>query len=211
MALINEREFNRQKKKNSDKIGILNEKNIVDSPLVQEKAKKVIASFADIFPIRDFAEHDFFEMRNGEFMEIVQVTSKDIYSLNEGDKDSDIFSVTYMYQAYISDMKIVPLHTPVNLEIQKNKVLKDIRNCKRKQYLPFLEKKLLELEFIEEHRTNKEYFLFLYANTVKSLQEKKILLRRLLAQSNPVIELELSKKINVLFQMTNLNTKPKVD
>ena len=137
-------------------------------------------------------------MRNGEFMEIVQVTSKDIYSLNEGDKDSDIFSVTYMYQAYISDMKIVPLHTPVNLEIQKNKILKDIRNCKRKQYLPFLEKKLLELEF-------------LYANTVKSLQEKKILLRRLLAQSNPVIELELSKKINVLFQMTNLNTKPKVD
>lgn len=211
MAIIDEKKFKNKNKKNDNVVGILNEKNIVKAPQLEDKHKKIINSFADIFPIRDIAEHDFFEMKNGEYMEIVQVTSKDIYALNEGDKDNDIFSLAYLFQAYIPDLKLVPLYTPVNLEIQKNRIILNIRNSTKSQYKNFLEKKLAELEFIEKHRTNKEFFFFLYADTTKTLFDRRLQIRRLLTQSNPMIELKIEKKINVLFQMCNLNTKPIVD
>ena len=144
-------------------------------------------------------------------MEIFQITSKDIYALNETDKDNDIFSLAYLFQAYIQDIKIVPMHTPVVLEKQKAQILKNIRNSKKEQYLPFLEKKLAELEFIEEHRTNKEFFFFIYAETTKNLLERKNYMKKLLSESNPMIDLDIDKKINVLFQLSNLNTKPRTD
>lgn len=188
--------------------GIMNEKNAVKKLEKNRELPKIITSFADIFPITDLTEYDSFEMKDGEYMDIIQVTSKDIYSLNDSDKDNDIFSLAYLFQAYISDIKIVPLNTPVNYEIQKNNIMKNIRNAKTKSYIPFLEKKYAELEFLEEHRTNKEYFFFIYADSPKELVEKKTYLRKLLAKSNPLIEVDLQKKINVLYQLSNLNSKP---
>lgn len=211
MAIINEKNSKRKKHKTDSDIGVLNEKNIVKDIKERKKTSKVINSFAEIFPINDIAEYDLFEMKNGEYMEIVQITSKDIYSLNETDKDKDIFSLAYFYQAYLPDIKIIPLHTPVNLEVQKNHVLKNISNASDEKYIPFLEKKLAELEFIEEYRTNKEFFFFLYGETTKEVMIKKSQIKKLLIQSNPIIDIDLDKKINVLFQISNLNTKPTVE
>lgn len=210
MALINEKKHRKKIKINNEN-AIMNEKNIMSVKERKEKRAKVVSSFADIIPVIDIAEFDFFEMRNGEYMEIVQVTSKDIYSLNESDKDNDIFSLAYLFQAYIPDLKLVPLHTPVNLELQKNNIIRNIRKCKVPVYIQFLEKKLAELEFIEANRTNKEYFFFMYGESVRSLQERKMQLRKLLGRSNPIIDLDISKKINVLYQLSNLNSKPKTD
>ncbi|MFD1926486.1 hypothetical protein ACFSFY_00165 [Sporosarcina siberiensis] len=210
MALFNEKKYKKRKVISNDN-AIMNEKNMMSQQEKKGKKKKIISSFADIVPIVDIAEFDFLEMRNGEFMEIIQVTSKDVYSLNENDKDNDIFSLAYLFQAFIPDIKLVPLHTPVNLELQKNNIVRNIRKCKEPAYIPFLEKKLAELEFIEEYRTNKEYFFFIYGDSVRNLQERKVQLKKLLARSNPIVELDISKKINVLYQLSNLNSKPKID
>ncbi len=211
MALIDERKYKKRKSAKNTTSAVLDESNIVSLKEKREKRKKIISSFADIVPIIDIVEYDFFEMRNGEYMEIVQVTSKDIYSLNESDKDNDIFSLAYLFQAYIPDIKLVPLHTPVNLELQKNNIIRNIRKCKEPAYIPFLEKKLAEIEFIEENRTNKEYFFYLYADSIKNLLERKSQFKKLFGQSNPIIELDLDKKLNVLYQLSNINSKPKID
>lgn len=211
MALIDERKYKKRKSAKNTTSAVLDESNIVSLKEKREKRKKIISSFADIVPIIDIVEYDFFEMRNGEYMEIVQVTSKDIYSLNESDKDNDIFSLAYLFQAYIPDIKLVPLHTPVNLELQKNNIIRNIRKCKEPAYIPFLEKKLAEIEFIEENRTNKEYFFYLYADSIKTLLERKSQFKKLFGQSNPIIELDLDKKLNVLYQLSNINSKPKID
>lgn len=209
MALINESKYTKKQKKSST--AILDEQNIISIHDKKEKREKVISSFAEIIPVIDIADYDFIEMRNGEFMEIVQVTSKDIYSLNENDKDNDIFSLAYLFQAFTHDFKIVPLNTPVKVELQKNNLMRSIRKCKVPAYIPFLEKKLAELEFIEKNRTNREYFIFLYADDPKTLLERKTHIKKLLVRSNPVIELDLDKKINVLYQLFNPNSKPKFD
>jgi len=209
MALIDESKY--RKKKKTVSTAILDEQNIITIHEQNKKREKVISSFAEIIPVVDITDYDFFEMRNGECMEIVQVTSKDIYSLNESDKDNDIFSLAYLFQAFTHDFKIVPLSTPVNLELQKNNLIRCIRKCKVPEYVQYLEKKLAELEFIEKNRTNREYFIFLYADDTKTLLERKMHIKKLLVRSNPVIELGLEKKLNVLYQLFNPNSKPKID
>lgn len=198
-------------KKAADNQAIFDESNLRSEKEIKKKRPKIKSSIADIIPVIDITAYDFFELRNGEFMEIVQLSSKDIYSLNENDKDSDIFSWAYFYQAYLHPIKILPLNTPVNLELQKNNVLRRIKKNKVPAYLPFLEKKLAELEFLEEHRTNREYFLFIYAEDEKTLLERKSQIRKLLARCNPIIEISAEKKINVLYQLSNPNSKPKMD
>lgn len=210
MVLIDETKYKKKKQKTVS-TAILDEQNIISVHEQRKKREKVISSFAEIVPVIDLADYDFFEMRNGEFMEIVQITSKDIYSLNESDKDNDIFSLAYLFQAYTHDFKIVPLSTPVNLELQKNNLIRSIRKCNVPAYIPYLEKKLAELEFIEKNRTNREYFLFLYADDTKTLLERKTHIKKLLVRSNPVIELNMEKKLNVLYQLFNPNSKPKID
>lgn len=210
MVLFDEKKVNKKVGKEKSQ-AVLDERNLITQRKMDQKKVKVLPSFADITPIIDISNNDFFEMRNGEYLEILQITSKDIYSLNESDKDNDIFSLTYFFQAYLGSVKIVPLNTPVNLELQKNNVIRKIRRNKVPAYLPFLEKKLSELEFLEKHRTDREFFIFVYAEDEKTLLERKSHVRKLLAQSNPVIELPVTKKVNVLYQLFNPNSKPKTD
>lgn len=210
MVLFDEKKVNKKEGKEKSQ-AVLDERNLITQRKMDQKKVKVLPSFADITPIIDISNNDFFEMRNGEYLEILQITSKDIYSLNESDKDNDIFSLTYFFQAYLGSVKIVPLNTPVNLELQKNNVIRRIRRNKVPAYLPFLEKKLSELEFLEKHRTDREFFIFVYAEDEKTLLERKTHVRKLLAQSNPVIELPVTKKVNVLYQLFNPNSKPKTD
>ncbi|RKD26499.1 hypothetical protein BEP19_16815 [Ammoniphilus oxalaticus] len=209
MTLLNESKV--KKKRTAASGAILNEKNVVTASEQRKRRKKVASLFADFSPVVDFAEYDCFELRSGRYLDMAQVTSKDIYSLNETDKNADMYLLTYLFQAYNGDLKIVPLYTPVNLEKQKNQIIRNIRRAKDPAYVPFLEKKLAELAFIEENRLNKEYFFFLYADSVKELREQKNHLKRLLARNNPMIELDLEKKINVLYQLSNLNSKPSMD
>lgn len=147
-------------------------------------------------------------MRSGEYLEIVQIESKDIYSLNETDLQNDINTLAIFYATYIDDLKIVPLDVPLSLERQKAYIAQRMRNNKNPAYETFLKARMKELENLEKYRTNREYFLFLYSDDEKKLLEKVQRVKSLLSRSNPVIGIPLEKKTNILFQLFNPNTKP---
>lgn len=205
MALFEENKKQSIRKRSA---ALLDERDITVDQKPRNTKKKVLSSFADIAPIVDVTDTDFFEMRNGEMMEILQLTSKDIYSLNESDKDNDIYALAHFFQAYLPSVKFVPLNTPVNLEIPKRNVMRDIRRNRNPYFLPHLEKKLQDLEFLENNRTDREYFLFIYGNDERALLENRAHAKKLMARSNPIIELTLEKKISILYQLANLNSKP---
>lgn len=205
MALFEENKKQSIRKRSA---ALLDERDITVDQKPRNTKKKVLSSFADIAPIVDVTDTDFFEMRNGEMMEILQLTSKDIYSLNESDKDNDIYALAHFFQAYLPSVKFVPLNTPVNLEIPKRNVMRDIRRNRNPYFLPHLEKKLKDLEFLENNRTDREYFLFIYGNDERALLENRAHAKKLMARSNPIIELTLEKKISILYQLANLNSKP---
>jgi len=189
-------------------IAILDENNVKDEREIVEKKAKIKSSFSSIAPIIDITDNDFFEMRSGEFMEILQITSKDIYSLNENDRYSDINNLANFYLSFTTDIKITPLNVALNLEKQKKFLYKKINQNKNPTYQPFLEKRLEEMKKLEKHRTNREYFIFIYEQNELKLLEKKHSLKNLLSRSNPLLELTLEKKYDVLFQLNNPNSKP---
>lgn len=187
---------------------VLDESNLVLEKERKEKKAAVKSSFAQISPIVDVTNNDFFEMRSGEYMEIIQIESKDIYSLNDADLSNDIQNLSTFLTAYMEDIKIVPLNIPLNLEKQKRFIHKRLRQNQNAAYQSFLESRLREFDNLEKHRTNREYFVFMYSEEEKKLLEKLHQIKNLLSRSNPVTELSLEKKINILFQMFNPNTKP---
>lgn len=206
MVAMNEKYLKKNKKGNST--AILDEKNTVSEKKIKEKKKKVKSSFAEITPIIDVTNNDFFEMRSGEYMEIIQIETKDIYSLNSNDLNDDVNNIANFYTAFTSDIKIVPLNVPLNLEEQKDHIYRQIKRCKNIVYKSLLESRLKELDVLEDNRTNREYFIFLYADEEKKLLEKLHQAKMLLSRSNPAIELSIEKKTNILNQMFNSNTKP---
>ena len=206
MVAMNEKNLKKNKRGNST--AILDEKNTVSEKKIKEKKKKVKSSFAEITPIIDVTNNDFFEMRSGEYLEIIQIETKDIYSLNSNDLNDDVNNIANFYTAFTSDIKIVPLNVPLNLEEQKDHIYRQIKRCKNIVYKSLLESRLKELEVLEKNRTNREYFIFLYADEEKKLLEKLHQAKMLLSRSNPAIELSIEKKTNILNQMFNPNTKP---
>lgn len=187
---------------------VLDETNLKTEREFKEKKPVVKSSFGDIVPVIDVTNNDFFEMRSGEYMEIIQITSKDIYSLNASDRNNDISNLANFMLVYTDDIKIVPLNVPMNLEIQKRLIHKKIKQNKNPAYQFFLESRLAEFQNLEKHRTNREYFIFIYADDEKKLLEKIYQIKNLLARSNPLVDLSLEKKLNILFQLFNPNTKP---
>lgn len=174
----------------------------------KQKKQKVKASFASIAPIVDISNNEYLEMASGEYLEILQITSKDIYSLNEGDRYNDIDNLGNFFIGYSEDLKIVPLNMPMQLEEQKRHLLKKSKQTTNPLHKKLLEKRISEMIFLEKHRTNREYFLFVYNKDEMKLKQKVNQIKNVLARSNPVTFLSAEKKISILFQMANPNTKP---
>ncbi|MCM3169465.1 hypothetical protein [Peribacillus frigoritolerans] len=188
---------------------IFDEKNLKKMQKTKEKKIKIKSSIADIIPVIDMTANGYFELRNHEYMEIIQLTSKDIYSSNADDKNHDIYSFAFFLQSFLDDFKIVPLNFPVDTSVQQRFIQRKIEKAKNPIFIPFLEKKLQELQFIESNRTNREYYLFIYSDNEYTLTNKLNQVERLLQRTTPVIRLSDEKKINILYKLFNLNSKNK--
>ncbi|RXZ02131.1 hypothetical protein [Fictibacillus sp. S7] len=188
---------------------IFDEKNLKRIQEKKEKKVKIKSSITDIIPVIDMTANGYFELRQNEYLEIVQLTSKDIYSLNTEDKNHDIYSFAFFLQSYLDDIKLVPLNFPVDTSVQQSFIQRKIERTKNPLYIPFLQKKLKELQFIESNRTNREYYLFLYSDNEYTLLNKVNQVKRLLQRTCPIIELSDEKKINILYKLNNLNSKNK--
>lgn len=206
MSLLSE---NRSNKVNSNSESyVMDERNLRKVRDNKIKIPKIKPNITSILPIIDITSNGYFELSNNNgLLEIVQLGSKDIYSVDESEREDDVHSLSYFYQAYPYDLKIVPMNFPVNNETQKEYFRRLISKCKVESYMPHLEEKLRELEELESNKTNREYYLFVYADTEHSMKERITLIRNLLARSNPIEKLTDDKKIKILNKMYNMNTK----
>lgn len=205
MVVLNEDNSRKKKIINED---ILDEKNIVEKPLTKEKKIKIKSNFGQITPILDMTENDFFYMRNGEYLEILQLDSKDIYSLNESELNHDIQQLEMFFSVLVRDIKILPLNVPLNLEKQKDNMYRCLERATKDSYVATIKRRLNELEKLEKIRTNREYFILLYADTEQKLREIINQGRAVLSSTNPLSEISREKKLNIFFQLNNINTKP---
>lgn len=189
---------------------IFDEKNIQIEKKKRTKKEKVKSSFAEIAPVIDITANGYFQLSDGNgYFDIVQLTSKDIYSLNESDKLKDIYSLAYFYQWYTHDIKVLPLNFPVDTSIQQKNLMKKFNTAKNAAQRFFLQQKIDELKFIEKNRTNREYYMFIYAEDEYTLHSRINSAERLLSVVLPITRLDEDKKVNILYKLNNLNSKNK--
>ena len=184
----------------------------VESDQVQKRKKeakpKVKSSYADLASVIDLTGNGFLELSDEKgYMDIVQLESSDIYALNESDKTKKIYHFATFLQWYNHDFKIIPFDFPVDTSTQQRHILEKMQQTSKPQYRQFLEKKLQELQFIEQRRTNREFFMFLYADDEYTLQSRTTEVEGQLQAVAPVIRLTDDKKINILYKLNNLNSK----
>lgn len=189
-----------KKKQDLDKKRIKQEKKDLKKEL-----KNVDKSILDILPILDI-EDNFIKTTYG-YTNIFQIESKDVYSLNRDEIERHIHDFSNFLKFYQDDMKIVCMQFPVNTLQQQENIQKKMSTTKNNMYLRFLDKRLRELQFLEEHRYNKEYFLFIYSKDYKSMSEKEDLIFRISNDSIKVRKIDLDKKIKILFKLNNQNSK----
>lgn len=207
MALFNDQKGRWFGKKSNEGTAIFVEGDHVQKQKKETKPK-VKSSFADIAPVIDLTGNGFLELSDEKgYMDIVQLTSSDIYSLNESDKTKKIYQFATFLQSYNHDFKIIPFDFPVNTSSQQRHILEKIQQAKKPTYRQGLEQKLQELQFIEQRRTNREFFLFLYADDEFTLQSRTAEVEGQLSAVCPVITLTDEKKINILYKLNNLNSK----
>lgn len=187
------------------------DENSMNKEIVKKKKKvRVKSSFAEISPYIDITANGYFELSDKDgYFEIVQLTSKDIYSQNDDDREKDIFLLAHFFQWYLYDIKIVPLNFPVDTSSQQRHLMKKLERETRESYRFFLQQKLEELIFIETERTNREYYMFVYAEDEYTLKSRLNHVYRLLYPVLPVIKLTDQKKVNILYKLNNLNSKNK--
>ena len=174
----------------------------------KKKRQMVKASIADIIPIRDMTDNGCFELQeNKGYMDVLQLQSKDIYSTSTQETEYDIMMIAKFFQSYSHDIKIVSMNFPVDMQKQLDAINYKIARNTAPLYERFLLNKRDELQFLETHRTNREFYLYIYASSLKQLSEYRNNCRRYLSRVAPLLKLPEEKKLDLIYKLNNQNSK----
>lgn len=199
------------KKEKESKIGFFKKQKLKRAEKkkakVEEGARKekLLRQTPSLLPFLQVHE-EYILLKDG-VMEIFQVGSKDLYSLNDEDLRFLLMGSARFYRSYSDDIKIIAMNFPSNTEKQKEYWLNKRDKTEDDIRLGFINRKLFELDFLEKERTNREFFLFIYAKNEQQLNERRKQVIRDMQQVFPLQELSIQKKKDVLFVLNNQNAK----
>lgn len=171
----------------------------------RKREGKVLSQTPYVVPFLQIQE-DVIYLKEG-VMDILQIEPSDLQSLNDTDLNILLLAQTRFLRSYFYDYKEVALNFPANTERQKRYWLKKRKKTTDPLRLRFIDRKLFEFDFLEKERTNREFFLFLYADNKQQLDERKDVVIRGMKQSFPIKKISQEKKEDILFLLNNQNTK----
>lgn len=173
---------------------------------IRKEDKKVLLTTKELLPFKDADADDSIVTKMGH-IDIFQIDSKDIYSLNEIERKMHIYSFVSFLRGYIYDFKLISMKFPVNTLKQQRFLEKKLKECDNEVYANFLKEKLDQLIFLEENRQNKEFYIMIFIKDTDNKEEVKGLLLRNQNIAIQLKTLDIEKKLKILFKLNNPNTK----
>src|SRR5699024_2288074 len=179
-------------------------------PFINKKNKqpKIKPQITDILP-HSHIEGKFIRFRKGYvgYAEILQIQTTDILSKNESEVEQYIAGQTSFLRTYLESFKEINLNFPTNCTTQRDYWEKKLESATTEVQQRFIERKLYEFDYLEENRTNREFFIMLFSSTVEELKRNVRDFKRLSKASFPVYEIDTKKKTEILFLLKNQNSK----
>lgn len=178
-------------------------------PVKEEKSekKKVAASTRTLHPLVDYVEGVYQLRDRSGYLDLYQITSKDLYAQNEQETDLDVYSFDRLIRANSEDMKVVGLTYPVDTGHQQGHLIRKRDRATDAIQIQFLQQKIDELAYLQENRTNKEFYLMIFGETRQILQERVKAAKNMTSVSFPLEELSKNKRDNLLYKLGNQNSK----
>lgn len=174
----------------------------------KKKPPKIRPQITDILP-HSHIEGKYIRLRKGYigYAEILQIQTTDILSKNESEVEQYISGQTRFLRTYLNSFKEINLNFPTNCTTQRDYWEKKLANATMEVQRKFIERKLYEFDYLEENRTNREFFIMLFASTVEELNRSVRDFKRLSQSSFPVYSIDTQKKTEILFLLNNQNSK----
>lgn len=201
----NKKEQKKLKKEEKKKEKIQKKEEKEEQKKLVAEDKKVFRETKDLLSIISLSEYGYFKTKTG-FLDILQIESIDIKSMNDIEYNTYILSFTNLLQSYTEDMKIISMNYPADTSKQQKYLSKKIAECINANQMKFLEHRMKQLKTIEDKRTNREFFLMIFAKDDKEMINN----RDLVLSSNrelQVFEMDIEKKIKILKKLNNMNSK----
>lgn len=173
---------------------------------LKKEMKNTLPSTRRVLPFIDIDEDDIFITKQG-YLDIYQINTRDTINLSESERKVYVYSFIAFLRNFVEDFKIIIMNFPVNTVRQQEYIEGRIENCKNEIYINYLKEELDKLKFMEKHRNNKEYFLMVF---MKNEADRDAMMKKIELVQNiavPLRQLDLEKKIKILFKLNNMNTK----
>ena len=168
-----------------------------------KKKVKVPKTTADLVPVVDYTEYDAFLLRDKSIIDIFKISTRDLNSAKDYDIEFDIALFTKLYRSYKGDLKIITMNYPVDTVTQEyfiNQVLERTANPIAREDLE-TEKELLHITNQTFHE--REFYLMFFAKNEADYRDKRNQLIGNLKNYGLLQEMNLAKKIQILYKMNN--------
>ncbi|ELC8450769.1 hypothetical protein ACV311_14100 [Clostridium perfringens] len=173
---------------------------------LKRERKNTLPSTRRVLPFIDIDEDDIFITKQG-YLDIYQINTRDTINLSESERKVYVYSFIAFLRNFVEDFKIIIMNFPVNTVRQQEYIEGRIADCTNEIYINYLKEELDKLKFMEKHRNNKEYFLMVF---MKNEADREAMMKKIELVQNiavPLRQLDLEKKIKILFKLNNMNTK----
>ena len=147
---------------------------------------------------------DVFKQRDGSFMDMLAIRTKDLENASEEDVNRDMWLLTSLFKRYTEDIKIISINFPTNTKTQQAYFEQKLMHCKHPLLKPILEEKLAELVAFEKTSICREHYLMFWGRSYEDLQKNRASITSALGREL-CAAVSLSKKIQILFSLNNLS------
>lgn len=148
-------------------------------------------------------EVDAYQLVDGTYLDLFQMKPKDLMEVGEEEEKYDILRMEKFYCTFGEDVKLIALNFPSDTSKQLaffEHKLKEIRNPLHKEWL---EVKKAELEWLQEHKTSREYYMMHFSTSREALEKSRTTLQALLTGGEALIEKLPSEKKHLICRKLN--------
>ncbi len=118
----------------------------------------------------------------------------------------DMLTMAKFFKIFGDDCKLISLNFPTDTLPQQGYITHKLRQTQNVVFKRHLEQKLAELIYIEQHRTNREYYLFLFFESIEKRRDGLITIQTSLGSGGLIGTLTPEKKKDILFKTCNMST-----
>ena len=106
----------------------------------------------------------YFKLKDGSSLDILELRCKDLERVSDDELELDIMYFSKLYKNCTADLKIVSLNFPTDTIPQQRYFRRKLESTKNHVFRSHLGQCLQEAEWIQKHRTKREYYLFVFSD-----------------------------------------------